>query len=105
MLHRGCVLFLLVSAALAQGDPHATLTVGSASARRGEVARGAISVPAGVDAAAEIAVIVVNGARPGPVLALVSGAHGTEYASIIALEKIVERLHPQEIAGSVIVVP
>jgi uncharacterized protein len=58
-----------------------------------------------VDAATEIPVIVVNGARPGPVLALVSGAHGTEYASIIALEKIVDHLPPQQIAGSVIIVP
>ena len=33
---------------------------------------------------------VVHGARPGPVLALVAGAHGTEYASIIAIEKLIE---------------
>src|SRR3954453_11014815 len=76
----------------AQGDPHASVTVGNATAKRGETARGVISVPAGVDAGTEIPVIVVNGARPGPVLALVSGAHGTEYASIIALEKIVDHL-------------
>ena len=48
---------------------------------------------------------VVQGARPGPVLALVSGAHGTEYASIIALEKLIERLDPSEISGTVILVP
>jgi predicted deacylase len=39
------------------------------------------------------------------VLALVSGAHGTEYASIIALEKVIERIDPSALSGTVIVVP
>ena len=48
---------------------------------------------------------VVYGARPGPVLALVAGAHGTEYASIIAVEKLIEKLDPVEVSGTVILVP
>ena len=66
----------------------AAFTVGTASAAPGQTAAGSIEVPAGSDAALSIPVIVVNGARPGPVLALLAGAHGTEYASIIALEKL-----------------
>ncbi len=98
--------FLLISSfAFSQADPHATLTVGTASARRGTTATGVIAVPAGSDAATNIPVIVVNGAKPGPVLAVVSGAHGTEYASIIAVEKLIGALDPKEIAGSVILVP
>jgi predicted deacylase len=62
-------------------------------------------VPAGVDAATSIPVAIVHGAKPGPVLALVSGAHGTEYASIIALEKLIAILNPAEISGTVIIVP
>ena len=78
-MRRALAAFLLLAATtLAQTDPHATLTVGTAAARRGELVRGVITVPAGVDASYDIPVIVVNGARPGPVLALVSGAHGTE---------------------------
>jgi len=50
-------------------------------------------------------VAVFHGAKPGPVLALVSGAHGTEYASIIALEKLIGLLNPAEISGTVIIVP
>ena len=64
-----------------------------------------INVPAGVDTALSIPVAVIHGAKPGPVLALVSGAHGTEYASIIALEKMIGMLNPAEISGSVIIVP
>jgi predicted deacylase len=48
---------------------------------------------------------VIHGARPGPVLALVSGAHGTEYASIIALEKLIPSLDPAQISGTVVILP
>ena len=82
-----------------------TFTVGTASATRGQKATGVLAVPAGSDAALDIPVAVVQGARPGPVLALVAGAHGTEYASIIAIEKLIERLDPAEVSGAVILVP
>jgi len=80
-------------------------SVGTASAASGQKATGFLEVPAGVDAATNIPVIVVNGAKPGPVLALVSGAHGTEYASIIALEKLIPALNPAELSGTVVLLP
>ena len=82
-----------------------TFTVGTATAAPGQKATGTLDVPAGVDATASIPVVVFRGAKPGPVLALVSGAHGTEYASIIALEKVIQTLDPAQISGTVIVVP
>ena len=83
----------------------ATFTVGTATAARGQKATGTIEVPAGSDAALSIPVAVFHGAKPGPVLALVAGSHGTEYTSIIALEKLIGMLNPAEISGTVIVVP
>jgi predicted deacylase len=83
----------------------ADFTVGSATARSGQKATGFIAVPAGVDAAARIPVIVVNGAKPGPVLALVAGSHGTEYASILALQKLAQAADPAEISGTLIILP
>src|SRR5947207_7593636 len=80
-------------------------TVGTARAERGHAATGYIEVPAGADPATSIPVIVVHGARPGPVLAIVSGAHGTEYASIIAVERLIGALDPARISGTVILVP
>ncbi len=80
-------------------------TVGTATAQPGQKAYGAIEVPAGSDAALTIPVVVAQGAKPGPVLALVSGAHGTEYASIIALEKVIDRIDPSALSGTVIIVP
>ncbi|HYU79857.1 MAG TPA: M14 family metallopeptidase [Vicinamibacterales bacterium] len=80
-------------------------SVGTATAARGHTATGAIDVPAGSDAALSIPVAVVHGAKPGPVLALVAGAHGTEYASIIALERLITELDAAQVSGTVIIVP
>src|SRR5882757_6940470 len=80
-------------------------TVGTASASPGEKSTGTLEVPAGVDAATSIPVVVVNGAKPGKTLALVSGAHGTEYVSIIAVEKLIAALDPSQVTGTVILVP
>ena len=98
-------MVITLPARSAAQDPHPTFTVGTATAKRGEKAFGRIVVPPGVDSGYSIDVAVVHGARPGPVLALVSGAHGTEYASIVALEKLIGRLDPTTISGTVIVVP
>jgi predicted deacylase len=80
-------------------------TVGTASAELGQKATGTIDVPAGSDAATQIPVVIVRGSNPGPTLALVSGAHGTEYASIIALEGLLGSLDPSQISGTVILLP
>ena len=97
--------FLALLFSLLGAQDRSTFTVGTATGARGQKATGVIEVPPGIDTATSIAVAVVHGARPGPVLALVAGAHGTEYASIIALEKMIALLNPAEISGTVIIVP
>lgn len=94
-------LVLGTLSALAQSS----FTVGTATAGPGQKVTGFIDVPSGVDAATSIPVAVIRGVKPGPVLALVSGAHGTEYASIIALEELIRSLDPSQVAGTVIIVP
>ena len=98
-------LVVLFVSALAAGAEPSVFTVGTASAAEGREATGTINVPAGVDPALRIPVAVFHGAWPGPALALVAGSHGTEYASIIALEQLIGRLDPTELNGTVIVVP
>jgi predicted deacylase len=101
-------LLTLVSLCLfsaAQAASQTNFTVGSATAAPGQKAFGVIEVPAHADAAASIPVAVFHGAKPGPVLALVSGLHGTEYASIIALEKLIQSLDPGQISGTVMILP
>src|SRR6267142_5678837 len=101
--------FVLVNLTAARAQTpvrdRATFTVGTATAARGQKATGTIEGPAGSDSALSIPVAVFHGAKKGPVLALVSGAHGTEYASIISLEKLIGLLNPTALSGTVIVVP
>src|SRR5215813_14535506 len=99
-----CVLFMIVFSVVA-GAAQTSVTVGTATAAPGQRATGVLAVPAGADAATSIPVAVFQGARPGPVLALVSGSHGTEYASIIALEELIQSLDPAQISGTVIILP
>ena len=86
-----CLLLVVISPVWAQGraGDRDVFTVGNVKASRGQTATGAIEVPAGSDAALAIPVAVAHGAKAGPVLALLAGAHGTEYALIIALEKLI----------------
>lgn len=102
---RSISLIALVFSAVAAFTQQGSFTVGTAAARSGQKATGTIDVPAGVDAATSIPVVVVLGRNPGPVLALVSGLHGTEYASVIALEKLIQQLEPAQISGTVIILP
>ncbi|HXN63805.1 MAG TPA: succinylglutamate desuccinylase/aspartoacylase family protein [Candidatus Acidoferrales bacterium] len=105
--HAGSLALLLAalpfSAALRAQQ--GSFTVGTATASAGQKATGYLDVPAGTDAATQIPVVVIRGAKPGPVLAIVSGAHGTEYASILAVEKLIGRLDPAEISGTVVLAP
>src|SRR6266446_4702181 len=82
-----------------------SFAVGTASAAPGQKATGYLEVPAGVDAGTNIPVVVVNGTKPGPVLALVTGAHGTEYVSVIAVERLIVDLDPAQVSGTVILIP
>ena len=91
----GALISLVWAAALAE---QATFTVGTASASRPESDRSSRG-PRRLRRGAR------NPRRRGPrreagaVLALVAGAHGTEYASIVAIEKLIERLDPAEVSG------
>ena len=86
------------------GEPP-TFTVGTASAAQGRRATGFIEVPPGVDAGLRIPVLLLHGAWPGPALAVVAGAHGTEYASILAVERLADRVDPTELSGTLILIP
>ena len=103
------VVFAIVASlalnASAHAQDRASFTVGTATATRGQKVSGAIDVPAGSDAALSIPVVVVHGAKPGPVLAVVAGSHGTEYASIVAVEQLITTVDPAAVSGTLILVP
>jgi len=98
---------LVLVAAASSGAPAAApgpLRVGEIVAQPGQQASGYLVVPDGVDPGTRIPVSVFNGAKPGPVLALIAGTHGSEYTSIVALQRVRARLDPARLSGSVILV-
>jgi predicted deacylase len=107
------IIAAVLMAGPAEAGPHVrveqnakpSFTVGTATAQRGQRAYGVLKVPAGSDAGYDIPVAVLHGAKPGPVLAIVSGAHGTEYASIVAVQELIDAVKPADLSGTLILVP
>ncbi|MGV3652105.1 MAG: succinylglutamate desuccinylase/aspartoacylase family protein [Devosia sp.] len=52
-----------------------------------------------------ISVFTVEGARPGPALALLGGVHGDELEGPVALSRLLARLDTQSLSGRLIIVP
>ena len=103
------VAILLVLMAFATGvsaqDARQTMTVGTAAAARGQVAYGELKVPPKGDDGTNVPVAVIHGANPGKVVAFIAGSHGTEYASTVALTRLIARIDPKVLSGTVIVAP
>ncbi len=99
----GLVSFVFVGgvARPAQDD---VVRVGPIAARPGSVVSGMIEVPAATDPGTQIPVTIARGERPGPVLALVAGNHGYEYAPILALQRVRAQLDPKALRGTLILV-
>ncbi|MEE9234804.1 MAG: succinylglutamate desuccinylase/aspartoacylase family protein [Candidatus Acidoferrales bacterium] len=96
------ILFVVATApSLAAREP---FTVGGLTAQPGERVSGFLEVPEGVDEGTRIPVTLIHGTKPGPVLALIAGTHGYEYAPILALHWIRPQLRPNHISGTVILV-
>jgi predicted deacylase len=52
-----------------------------------------------------VPVHVVNGAKPGHTLGLLGTIHGTEYPAILAMREVVLGLDPEELSGTLVVIP
>lgn len=99
---------LVLATALSMTAPRQdrqTMTVGTAKASRGEVAYGELQVPPNGDDGTNVPVAVIHGAKPGKVVAFIAGSHGTEYASTVALTRLIAGIDPKTLSGTVIVAP
>lgn len=97
-------LLAALQALPAAAQERAPFTVGDIQAAPGSRASGYLQVPAGLDEGTRIPVTVVHGARPGPVLGLIAGIHGYEYAPILALHGIRVDVDPRTLSGTLILV-
>ncbi len=94
-------LFPIAPASVCAQSP---MQLGMIRAPAGESRSGYLPVPRGADGAAEIPVTLINGASPGPTLALVAGVHGYEYPPILATQRLIQKIDPRHLRGRVIVV-
>src|SRR5262249_17518962 len=50
-------------------------------------------------------IAVINGAKPGKTVAFIAGSHGTEYTSVVALTRVIAKINPKLLTGTVVVAP
>ena len=86
-----------------RSTPGGDLTIGPLRAAPGTRVTGHIELDAGGTTLA-IPVVLVNGAQPGPRVAVTAGIHGAEYVSIAALRQVANGLDPAEVAGCLVAV-
>jgi predicted deacylase len=82
-----------------------SFSMGGATATPGSMAAGFFRIaPRGGDAGTEIPFTIAHGTKPGPVLALIAGTHGMEYAPIVALQRLRGAIAPATLTGTVLMV-
>jgi len=95
----------LMAATAASGQEPRRVDVGSARAAVGAKVRGAIVAAEDPDGSPlALPVVVITGRRPGPVVWVQALSHGDEYGGARALQDIVTRLEPEQMAGTVVAV-
>ncbi len=84
-----------------------SLTVGTATAKRGELKKGVIKgIELNTTTSIDIPVLVMNGEKDGPTLLMVSTQHGIEIQGIEVILKIMrERVNPKSLRGAIIGIP
>lgn len=102
---------LVVTSTWAQNDPaigaddNAAFEIGGVVVSAGETYRGEIEVPVGGDGTSSLIPITVhNGVQDGPILALIAGIHGSEYAPILSMQEFAAKIDPAQLSGTLVIV-
>lgn len=98
------ILFLLIIVISATAQSRPDFKLENITAKAGEKATGFIDVPKGVDDGAQIPVSVFHGARPGKILLVTAGIHGSEYAPVVALQRLAANIDPKKLIGTLVLV-
>ncbi|HSK09995.1 MAG TPA: M14 family metallopeptidase, partial [Vicinamibacterales bacterium] len=102
---RLCAVVVMAVLAAVPALAQPALTIGGVTAAPGTTASGDLVVAArGTEPGTTIPFSIVNGARPGPVLALIAGTHGAEYPPILALQRLRASIDPKELSGAILMV-
>ena len=49
--------------------------------------------------------LIIKGKNKGKVFTILAGVHGAEYAPIIATQELIKELNPNELVGTIIILP
>lgn len=99
------VFFLWGAAASAQAvETQQPFSIGSLTVEAGKTGSGWLRVPEKDGVGTSIPVTVIHGAAKGKCLALVAGVHGYEYPPILALYRLKDKVDPQTLSGTLILV-
>jgi uncharacterized protein len=83
----------------------APFMVAGVSVSPGAIGGGTLQVAArSGDGGTTVPFSIINGATPGPVLALIAGTHGMEYVPIVALQRMRGTIDPKTLRGTVLMV-
>jgi predicted deacylase len=80
------------------------LVLGNLVAKTGEKKTGTVEISV-AGQAFSLEVFLINGQKEGPTLVITGGVHADEYASIAAALEVGQKLTPDGLCGSVIVIP
>ena len=67
-------------------------------AGEGETASGFLDVASTSITLYRVPLVIFNGVRQGPTLAVYGGVHGLEYASIEGVQRVMKEINPKELA-------
>lgn len=111
VLNIATLLFVVITNSLAHGDKlkianaNAAFEIGGVVVTAGETYRGELKVPSGDDGIESfIPITVHNGNDAGPVLSLIAGIHGSEYSSILSMQKLAGLIDPAKLSGTLVIV-
>ncbi len=96
--------FLLAVLAQAGWSQSLSFALETITAQRGERATGYLEIPPGVDEGTRLPITILHGVKPGPTVLLVAGVHGSEYAPIIALQRLSPKLDAARLSGTIVLV-
>ena len=98
------LILLSTSSQKVQAQETEQFAIGDLVAVPGQKVTGKLIVETGSDAGSFIPISIICGEKPGPVLTLTAGVHGTEYVPVIALQQILKEIDPAELSGVLVLV-